>query len=568
MLFSSTTFMLVFLPLMLLVYFILPGRVLKNLWLFAASIVFYAWGEPTYVFLMLASIVINWLFALLIGPAKKGAEGVEEAAEAAEEGGEKPAEAVKEDVEASEDAEEEAKVVEEEVAEEAAEEVAKGVKTRREILRKVLLVVIVLIDIAIIGFFKYESFLAQSVNTLAGFELIPDLELPLPIGISFYTLQAISYVIDVYRGDVAPERNILYLGMYVACFPQLIAGPIVRYQTIADQVRHRKENLEDFSSGLRLFIVGFGKKVLLSNIVAILAEDMLAYGGANIGVIGSWGGLIAYTFQIYFDFGGYSDMAIGLGRMMGFKYLRNFNYPYISKSITEFWRRWHISLSSFFRDYIYIPLGGNRVSKPRHILNILIVWATTGLWHGAAWNYILWGLYYGVLLILEKYVWGKGLAKLPAVFQHIYTIFIFMMGWALFWITDMEQLSEYLSAMFGAYGLTGTMTFWELGVWEYWPVFVACIIASTPIAPWIKEKLTAWAEKRKLADFRQTSVVNPKCYDASSLCAFQIKPASGARGFVVTVVLVLLDVALVAVLIAGLLSVASGAFNPFIYFQF
>ena len=635
MLFSSTTFMFVFLPLMLLVYFILPGRVLKNLWLFAASIVFYAWGEPTYVFLMLVSIVINWLFALLIGPAKKDAGGAEEAAEAAEEGGEEhAAEAAEEaaeaaeDVEATEDVEEAAeaveeggeehaaeaaeeaaetvgegveelavageeaaeateaaeaveevaetseeggevaKVVEEEVAEEAAKENAKPAKPWRQVLRKVLLVVIVLIDIAIIGFFKYESFLAQSVNALAGTELIPDLELPLPIGISFYTLQAISYVIDVYRGDVKPERNILYLGMYVACFPQLIAGPIVRYQTIADQVRHRKETLEDFSSGLRLFIVGFGKKVLLSNIVAILAEDMLAYGGANIGVIGSWGGLIAYTFQIYFDFGGYSDMAIGLGRMMGFKYLRNFNYPYISKSITEFWRRWHISLSSFFRDYIYIPLGGNRVSKPRHILNILIVWATTGLWHGAAWNYILWGLYYGVLLILEKYVWGKGLAKLPAVFQHIYTIFIFVMGWALFWITDMEQLSEYLSAMFGAYGLTGTMTFWELGVWEYWPVFVACIVASTPIAPWIKEKLTAWAEKRKLTDFKQTSVVNPKCYDASSLCAFQIKPASGARGFVVTVVLVLLDVALVAVLIAGLLSVASGAFNPFIYFQF
>ena len=693
MLFSSTTFMFVFLPLMLLVYYILPGRVLKNLWLFAASIVFYAWGEPTYVFLMLASIVINWLFALLIGPAKKDAGGVEETAEAAEEAGEEHAaeaaeevaeaaeksaeeiaeetteaseegveelavageegaEAVEsfeekaaeageeaaeedaesaevaggetaeaaeeageehaaeaaeevaeaaeksaeeiaeetteaseeggeelavageegaeatEDVEATEDAEEAAGVVEEEVAEEAAEEDVKDAKTKKPGLRKVLLVVIVLIDIAIIGFFKYESFLAQSVNALAGFELIPDLELPLPIGISFYTLQAISYVIDVYRGDVKPERNILYLGMYIACFPQLIAGPIVRYQTIADQVRHRKETLEDFSSGLRLFIVGFGKKVLLSNIVAILAEDMLAYGGANIGVIGSWGGLIAYTFQIYFDFGGYSDMAIGLGRMMGFKYLRNFNYPYISKSITEFWRRWHISLSSFFRDYIYIPLGGNRVSKPRHILNILIVWVTTGLWHGAGWNYILWGLYYGVLLILEKYVWGKGLAKLPAVLQHIYTVFIFMMGWALFWITDMGQLSEYLSAMFGAYGLTGTMTFWELGVWEYWPVFVACIVASTPIAPWLKEKLTAWAEKRKLTDFRQTSVVNPKCYDASSLCAFQIESVGGARSAVVTVVLVLLDVALVAVLIAGLLSVASGAFNPFIYFQF
>ena len=512
MLFSSSTFMLVFLPITLIVYYVCPKRVLKNIWLLAASLVFYAWGEPVYVTLLLLSIAVNWALALAMGPAPRHAGGASR--------------------------------------------------------RKVLLVVACIFNVGVIGFFKYEGFLAETVNAIAGAELVPDLDLPLPVGISFYTLQGLSYVVDVYRGDAGPERNVLNLGLYIACFPQLVSGPIVRYPDVKGQLAGRRETLEGFSSGLRLFIVGFAKKVLLSNVVAILADDMLGRGGAAIGAVGAWGGLLAYAFQLYFDFSGYSDMAIGLGRMLGFEYPRNFNYPYISKSITGFWRRWHISLSSFFRDYIYIPLGGNRVSKPRHILNILIVWVTTGLWHGAGWNYILWGLYYGVLLILEKYVWGKGLAKLPAVLQHIYTVFIFMMGWALFWITDMGQLSEYLSAMFGAYGLTGTMTFWELGVWEYWPVFVACIVASTPIAPWLKEKLTAWAEKRKLTDFKQTSVVNPKCYDASSLCAFQIESVGGARSAVVTVVLVLLDVALVAVLIAGLLSVASGAFNPFIYFQF
>ena len=502
--------MFVFLPLFFIVYYLCPTCALKNVWLFAASLVFYAWGEPVYVLLLLFSIASNWAFGLALGapPQKSG--------------------------------------------------------TRR----KALLAAACVVDVGVIGFFKYESFLAGIVNGIAGVTLIPDLELPLPIGISFYTLQGLSYVIDVYRGDVKPQRNILYLGMYVACFPQLIAGPIVRYQTIEGRVLSRKVTVEGFASGLRLFIIGFGKKVLLSNVVAILADDMLNQGGAAIGAAGAWGGLIAYTFQIYFDFGGYSDMAIGLGRMLGFDYLRNFNYPYISRSITEFWRRWHISLSSFFRDYVYIPLGGNRVSVPRHIFNMMVVWAITGLWHGAAWNYVLWGLYYGILLVGEKYLWGKALERTHPVFQHIYAVLVIMFGWLIFWIEDAAQFGNYFAALFGAYGLTGTSSFWELGVWEYWPVFLACIVASTPLIPWLGERLAAWAEGRKPGKIAQTGVVSTRCTDASGLCRFDVKPIGTGRGRTVNAVLVLADIALFLILAAGLFSVVSGSFNPFIYFQF
>ena len=297
-------------PVCFALYFLCPGRKAKNTWLLLASLFFYAWGEPVYVLLMVCSIFMNWVFGIAIGRAAgEGAEG-------------------------------------------------SGVGAPHNGRERLLLLAACVFNILVIGFFKYEGFVAENVNLLVGSPLVPDLELPLPIGISFYTLQALSYVIDVYRREVEPQRNVLFLGMYIACFPQLIAGPIVRYQTIQQQVLGRRETLDGFSSGLRLFIVGLSKKVLLANTCAILADQMLSMGGGSIGAVGAWGGLIAYTFQIFFDFSGYSDMAIGLGRMMGFKYLRNFNYPYISKSISEFWRRWHISLSTFFRDYIFIPLGG------------------------------------------------------------------------------------------------------------------------------------------------------------------------------------------------------------------
>ena len=382
MVFSSATFLLFFLPISVALYYLMPGRAAKNGWLFAASLVFYAWGEPVYIWLMLVSVLGNWLFGIAIGS---------------------------------------------------------GPKARR----RALLVADLALNLALLGFFKYEGFLAGNVNSLLGAQVVPDLELSLPIGISFYTLQAVSYIVDVYRGEVAPQRNVVYLGMYIACFPQLVAGPIVRYSTIQDQVENRRENLADFCAGLRLFSVGLAKKVLLANVVAVLADKMLAMGGPAVGAVGAWAGLLAYTFQIYFDFSGYSDMAIGLGKMFGFKYLRNFNYPYLSKSAAEFWRRWHISLSSFFRDYVYIPLGGSRVRTPRWVFNIAVVWAITGLWHGAAWNFVLWGVYYGVLLVCEKLVWGRALAKLPGLVQHAYGILVFMLGWLVFWIGDMGAMRLY-----------------------------------------------------------------------------------------------------------------------------
>ena len=509
MVFSSAIFLFAFMPLFFILYFLLPGRRAKNSSLLIASLFFYAWGEPVYILLMLASIAANWLFGILVG--------------------------------------------------------REGLPAKRKL---VILVLGVVFNIAVIGFFKYEGFVAQNINALLGFQAVPDLELPLPIGISFYTLQALSYVIDVYRGNVPAQRNILYLGMYISCFPQLIAGPIVRYSTIQEQVLGRAETVERFASGMRLFIVGLAKKVLLANTVAILAAKMLDLGGWQIGAVGAWAGLIAYTFQIFFDFSGYSDMAIGLGRMMGFEYLRNFNYPYIAKSITEFWRRWHISLSTFFRDYVYIPLGGSRCSAARNALNIAIVWTITGLWHGAAWNYVGWGAYYGLLLILEKFVWGKALSKAPAIVGHVYTIAIFVFGWSFFWITDVDMLVSFWKAMIGRHGLFGTMTPWELTAWQYWPVFVVCAAASTPVCPFVKERFLAWVEGRKPNRVREGGTADPKSTGASALCCFDAEPANQTRAVVFRIVSVLYDLALVALLLASCAAVVSGSFNPFIYFQF
>ena len=514
MVFSSSVFLFAFMPLFFVGYFLFPGRAVKNTWLLLASLVFYAWGEPVYVLLMISSIIANWLFGLAAGFLRSDA------------------------------------------------------RKERKKLQAGVLVIAVVFNLAVIGFFKYEGFLAANVNAIIGSQVIPNLELPLPIGISFYTLQALSYVIDVHRGDVEAQRNPLYLGMYVACFPQLIAGPIVRYSTIQEQVVGRRETLEQFASGMRLFTVGLSKKVLLANTAAILATKMLEMGGPQIGAVGAWGGLIAYTFQIYFDFAGYSDMAIGLGRMMGFEYLRNFNYPYISKSITEFWRRWHISLSTFFRDYVYIPLGGSRCSKARNIMNIAIVWAITGLWHGAAWNYVGWGVYYGALLILEKFVWGKALDRAPSFVGHLYTIAVFVFGWSFFWITDPAQLVPYWQALIGVFGFTGTSTFWELTVWEYWPVFAVCVAASMPVCPFVKERVLSWIEGRPAIKVTIEGVAAPRHSRAGDLCTLNVQPASAARAKALVVFALAIDLCLLALLFLSCANVVSGSFNPFIYFQF
>ena len=420
MVFSSLLFLFRFLPAVLILYYIAP-RKLRNVILLLFSLFFYAWGEPKYVFLMLFTITMDFCIGKGIDKAKK-------------EGNQKKA--------------------------------------------KRFLMTSILVDLSILGFFKYADFLIGTVNTLTGAG-IPLLGIPLPIGISFFTFQTMSYTIDVYKGSTEVQKNWIKYGTYVSMFPQLIAGPIVQYKTIAEQMEHRKENTSDFSEGIHRFMIGLGKKVLIANnigalwdAIAVLPVDGLAAGTA-------WLGALAYTFQIYFDFSGYSDMAIGLGKMFGFHFLENFNYPYISKSITEFWRRWHISLSSWFKEYVYIPLGGNRCKIAKQIRNILVVWMLTGIWHGANWNYVLWGCYYGALLLIEKLVLKKVLNRLPGIIQRIYTMFFVVIGWFIFKCEDMAYGISYLKAMFGGFGqgLWNNETIYLLG--NYAVLFVLAILGST-----------------------------------------------------------------------------------------
>ena len=319
--------------------------------------------------------------------------------------------------------------------------------------------------------------LAGSLNSITGWN-IPLLGVSMPIGISFYTFQTMSYTIDVYRKDAPVQRNIVTFGTFVTLFPQLIAGPIIQYKSVADQLQCRREDLEKFVSGIQRFCVGLAKKVLLANAVGKLWDVFLATDTAELTVLGGWLGLIAYAFQIYFDFSGYSDMAIGLGRMFGFEFIENFNYPYISRSVVEFWKRWHISLTNWFREYVYFPLGGNRVSKPKWIRNILIVWLLTGIWHGAGWNFLLWGLYYALFMLAERLFLGKWLDKLPAVVRHIYAMAVVLVGWGLFAIEDMGQLGHYLIVCFGGGTLVDAFTLYQL--WSYLPLLVILTFAATP----------------------------------------------------------------------------------------
>lgn len=393
MIFSSLLFLFRFLPAVLVLYYLAP-RPLRNLVLLLCSLVFYAWGEPVYIILMIVSILVSYTGGILVDRFKT--QGKRRAARAALLGSS-------------------------------------------------------VVSLSLLGFFKYADFLIGTVDSLTGAG-INLLKIALPIGISFYTFQTMSYTIDVYRGEAKVQKNLISFGAYVTMFPQLIAGPIVQYKTIDRQLRTRKETAGQFAYGIHRFMIGLGKKVLLANNAGALWDTVSSMEHTQIPVVMSWIGLAAYTFQLYFDFSAYSDMAIGLGHMFGFRFLENFNYPYISKSITEFWRRWHISLSTWFRDYVYIPLGGNRVGIWKHIRNILVVWMLTGIWHGASWNFVLWGLYYGILLLIEKFVLGKYLKKLPGVFQHIYCMFFVMLGWNLFVFDDMSAGISFARALFGTYG--------------------------------------------------------------------------------------------------------------------
>lgn len=389
MLFSSIVFLFTFLPAVMILYYLLPVR-FRNVILLLASLVFYAWGEPVYLFLMLLSILFNYFSGL---------------------------------------------------------DIARNLQDKRAAKRS--LVFNLIINLAVLGFFKYEGFVLDTLNGILPVHISYH-ALPLPIGISFYTFQILSYIIDVYRGNVKVQTNLPNFALYVTMFPQLIAGPIVQYADVDEQLASRKVSWTKFGEGSMYFIRGLAKKVLLANTSGMIFTEVSGLAKGNIAVMTAWLGAFAYMFQIYFDFSGYSDMAIGLGKMFGFEFNMNFNYPYVSKSITEFWRRWHISLSSWFRDYVYIPLGGNRVSKIKHIRNLLIVWFLTGLWHGAAWNFVAWGLYYGMILIIEKYLLSPVLDRLPDVVRHIYSIVLVVIGWVLFFSSSFGQAADYIRVMFGA----------------------------------------------------------------------------------------------------------------------
>ena len=386
------------------------------------------------------------------------------------------------------------------------------------------------LGLGLLGWFKYAGFLAQTVCDL-GFA-IPVPHITLPIGISFFTFQGLSYVIDVYRGDAPTQKNPLDVALYVALFPQLVAGPIVRYTTVMEDITHRRETLDEFAAGVTRFCFGLAKKMVIANAMGQIADGVFNQTAANLDPGLSWVGALAYTFQIYFDFSAYSDMAIGLGRMFGFHFLENFNYPYISKSVTEFWRRWHISLSTWFRDYVYIPLGGNRCVKWKHVRNITVVWLLTGLWHGAAWTFILWGVWFCLLLLGEKFLWGGVLNKTPALVRHGYTMLAVVISWVLFRSVDLPQAWAYLGAMFGqTTGLAqdGQAAYYLL---EYWPEWLLAIVASLPVKGWLQEKL------KQGGNLGQTILIwAPKGL------------ALGLLGL-------------------SYLKLVTSSFNPFIYFQF
>ena len=466
MVFSSTIFLCVYLPLVLLGYYICPKKG-KNLFLLIVSLIFYAWGEPKYVFLMIFSILVNYVFGLLMDKHRENKKRL-----------------------------------------------------------KLLLAISVIIDLGLLSVFKYTDFIITNINSVfgAGFDL---LNIALPIGISFYTFQAMSYTIDVYRDDVRVQRNLIDFGMYITMFPQLIAGPIVRYTDVQDQLAERNVTTADFSEGIMRFVVGLGKKVLLANQMGAVWTQIYALGG-DISALMAWTGAAAYTFQIYFDFSGYSDMAIGLGRMFGFKFPENFRYPYESVSITDFWRRWHITLSTWFKEYLYIPLGGNRRGLARQALNLLIVWTLTGFWHGAGWNFVMWGLYYFAILFIEKLFLLKALDKLPKFFRHVYALLLIIIGWVIFASDDVSVLLPYLGSMFGANGAIGGMDVYTLLTKAV--LLIICCIAST--------------ELPKKLFLSAAGAMNEKA-------AFTLK-----------------SVLMIALLALSMILLIGDSYNPFLYFRF
>lgn len=470
MVFSSASFLIFFLPCLLVCYFLVPSqyRSARNIILLGFSLAFYACGGPPFLLLMLLSIAINYVCGRMAGP------------------------------------------------------------EHRPQVRKAGAVLSVVLGLGLLGWFKYAGFFGQMLHAML--PIIPVPQVVLPIGISFFTFQGLSYVIDVYRGDAAVQTNVLKVALYISFFPQLVAGPIVRYTTVAEEIDDRQESVSEFSTGATRFLFGLGKKMLLANVMAQIADA--AFAASMPDAAFAWLGALAYTFQIYFDFSAYSDMAIGLGRMFGFHFLENFNYPYIARSITDFWRRWHISLSSWFRDYVYIPLGGNRCSKAKNIRNLLIVWGLTGLWHGASWNFICWGLWFFLLLTGEKYLWGTRLERLPTLLRHGYAMLLVIISWVLFRAETLSAALTYLGAMLGSNGFSGSgQALYHL--LEYWPELLCCCIAALPVKQWLQTAL----------ERRQTAL------SAALLCWWP-------------------KLAALALLAASYAKLVTGSFNPFIYFRF
>ncbi|MBQ2004154.1 MAG: MBOAT family protein [Peptococcaceae bacterium] len=471
MVFSSIPFLYYFLPIVLLCYAIAPAKC-KNMVLLLASLVFYAWGEPKLVLLMAVSVVLGYVFGLLIE------------------------------------------------------------KHRGTIHAKYYMIASIVISVGFLGYFKYADFFIVNINMATGLSL-PLLKVALPIGISFYTFQLISYIIDVYRGTAA-QHSLLNLATYIAMFPQLIAGPIVRYTDIAKDLTERVHRFEDIAYGIRRFVIGLSKKVLIANQLGELCDIFQSSGEQS--VLFFWMYAISVSLQIYFDFSGYSDMAIGLGRLFGFKFMENFNYPYISKSVTEFWRRWHISLGSWFRDYIYIPLGGNRVSKGRHLFNIFVVWFLTGFWHGAAWNFIVWGLYFAVLLVIEKFFMLKYMERMPKVLVHGYVLLASVISFVIFDAANMASAFAYIGAMFGFGGLplVSVETLYYLR--SYAILLILALIGATPLVKSIVNRIMTaqWTES--------------------------------TLGTVLSTALELL--VLIVLFVVSTAYLVDGSFNPFLYFRF
>ncbi|HOQ36767.1 MAG TPA: MBOAT family O-acyltransferase [Acetivibrio sp.] len=472
MVFSSLFFLCVFLPINIFLYYAVNNNTYKNAVLIVSSLAFYAWGEPIWISVLVLSALFNYFIGVSIERSRGSRKG------------------------------------------------------------KGILVLAVAVNLFVLGFFKYFGFITESINTLLGIS-VPVISIGLPIGISFYTFKSISYIVDVYRGEVGAQKSFFKFLLYISLFHNLVAGPIVRYKDIEQDIENRALGFESFSNGVSRFIIGLGKKVIIANQANEFSKAFLDMDYSRLPVLGAWAGILLYAIEIYFDFSGYSDMAIGLGKMYGFNYKENFNYPYIAKSVTEFWRRWHISLTSFFKDYVYIPLGGNR---KHHVRNMLVVWLLTGLWHGAGWNFVVWGLYFFVLLVIEKYILLKFEKKIPAVFWRLYFVAAILVGWVFFYHTGIDRAFRFLGIMFGINA--PSLSSPEVGIFlnSYMIFIVIALVGCTPLMKSIFDRIKGSLQRIRIG-----------AYSVDQLIKSTVN---------------------IAILIVSIIMLVGQSYNPFLYFKF